>query len=101
MFIININLSKEPQLRMSQEMSSELQRVKQLVDLDPVPEAVIKSVDMAWAVYRKGQIPDDYLICREMFWEGICQILGYVPAHIKCSGQEQVYISFSPNEISK
>jgi hypothetical protein len=82
-------------------MSSELERVKQLVDLDPVPETVIKSVDMAWAVYRKGQISDKYLICREMLWDGICQILGYIPAHIKCSGQGQVYISFSPDETSK
>ena len=82
-------------------MSSELERVKQLVDLEPVPEAVIKSVDMAWAVYRKGQIPDDYLICREMFWQGICQILGYIPAHIKCSGKGAVYISFRSNEISR
>jgi hypothetical protein len=82
-------------------MSSELERVKQLVDLDPVTEAVIKSVDMAWAVYRKGQIPDDYLICREMLWDGICQILGYIPAHIKCSAQGQVYISFSLKEIRK
>jgi hypothetical protein len=101
MFVININLSEEPQLRRSQEMSSELERVKQLVDLDPVPEAIVKSVDMAWAVYRKGQIPDNYLICREIFWDGICQILGYIPAHIKCSGQGQVYISFSPNYIPK
>jgi hypothetical protein len=82
-------------------MSSELEKVKQLVELDSVPEAIIKSVNMAWAVYRQGQIPNDYLICREMFWDGICQILGYIPAHIKCSGQGQVYISFSPNEISK
>lgn len=82
-------------------MSSELETVKQLVELDPAPEAIVKSVDMAWAVYRKGQIPDNYLICKEMFWQGICQILGYIPAHIKCSGQGQVYISFSPNDISK
>jgi hypothetical protein len=82
-------------------MSSELERVKQLVELDLVPEAIVKSVDMTWAVYHQGQVPDDYLICKEMFWEGICQILGYIPAHIKCSGQGQVYISFSPNDISQ
>jgi hypothetical protein len=82
-------------------MSSELDRVKQLVELDPVPQAIVKSVDMAWAVYRQGQIPDNYLICKEMFGQGICQILGYIPAHIKCSAQGQVYISFSPNEISQ
>jgi hypothetical protein len=57
-------------------MSSELERVKQLVGLDPVLEAIAKSVDRAWAVYRKGKIPDNYLICREMFWDGICQIMG-------------------------
>jgi hypothetical protein len=34
-------------------MSNELERVKQLVELNPVPEAIVKSVDMAWAVYRK------------------------------------------------
>jgi hypothetical protein len=78
-------------------MSSELDRVKQLVELDSVPEAIVKSVDMAWAVYRQGQIPHDYLIGKEMFWQGICQILGYIPAHIKCSGQGQIFISFSPN----
>jgi hypothetical protein len=75
-------------------MSSELDRVKQLVELDPVPEAIVKSVDMAWAVYRQGQIPHEYLICKEMFWQGICPIVGYIPAHIKCSGQGQVYILF-------
>ncbi|MEG4812451.1 hypothetical protein QUA82_33250 [Microcoleus sp. F8-D3] len=80
-------------------MSTELERVKQLVDLDPVPEAIVKSVDMAWAVYRKGQIPDNYLICIEMFWDKICQVLGYIPARIKCSVKGQVYISFTPQQI--
>jgi hypothetical protein len=82
-------------------MSSELEKVKQLLELDPVPQAIIKSVDMAWAVYRQGQIPDNYLICKEMLWQEICQILGYIPAHIKCTRQGELYISFSPDEISQ
>lgn len=81
-------------------MSSELERVKHLVDINSVPKDVVKSVDMAWAVYRKGHIPDNYLICHEIFWEGICQILGYIPAHIRCSGKGGIYISFSVDEIS-
>lgn len=82
-------------------MSGELERVKQLVELDPVPEAIVNYMDTAWAVHCQGQVPDNYLICKEMFWQGICQIFGYIPAQIKCSGQGQVYISFSPNQISK
>ena len=82
-------------------MGTELETVRQLGELNPIPDAIVKSVDMAWAVYRKGQIPNDYLICGEIFWEAICQIWGYIPAHIKCSGQGQVYISFSPNETSR
>ena len=82
-------------------MGVELETVKQLVEQNPVPEAVVKSVDMAWAVYRKGQIPDNYLICQEVLWERICQILGYIPAHINCGCKGKTYISFSLNEISR
>lgn len=82
-------------------MGTKLETVRQLVELNPIPDAIVKSVDMAWAVYRTGLIPNHYLNCGEIFWEAICQILGYIPAHIKCSAQGQVYISFSPNEISQ
>ena len=82
-------------------MNAELETVKQLVEQNPVPEAVVKVVDMGWAVYRHGLIPDNYLICQEVLWERICQILGYIPAHIRCGSKGQAYISFSPNEISR
>lgn len=39
-------------------MSAELETVRQLVEQNPVPEAVVKVVDMGWAVYRHGLIPD-------------------------------------------
>lgn len=82
-------------------MGAELETVKQLVEQNPVPEGVVKSVDLAWAVYRHGQIPDNYLICEKVFWEKVCKILGYIPAHINCSCQGKTYVSFSPNEISR
>ena len=62
-------------------MGPELETVRQLGELNPIPDAIIKSVDMAWAVYRKGQIPDDYLICREMLWDEICQIRLHPGSH--------------------
>lgn len=82
-------------------MTSKLDLVKQLVEQEPIPEGVIAGMDMAWAIHRKGQIPKRYLICKESIWQRVCKELGFIPAHVRCSGGGQVHISFSLDEIRR
>lgn len=71
-------------------MCDKLVQVKQLIEQDPIPNGIVLNINIAWAVYRKGQVPSDYLICRESYWGQICRLLGFVPAHIRCSGEGEI-----------
>lgn len=82
-------------------MTSEIDQVKKLLAQDEVPAGVSAGVDMAWAIHRRGNIPNNYLICREALWDKICKLLKFIPAHVRSTGKDGNFISFSLDEIRR